>query len=399
MYHCERCVYSTKIKCNFIKHQNRKVPCRINQENRTQNGNPNDSNGNPNDSNGNPNDSNGNPNDSNGNPNNNPVVSKVNPIERKWIDIDIKYVRCVKCDKQLTKRCFKKHLDACRGVPKNTCKFCFRSFNKHQGCSKHQKICKRNPMNMDDDDNVTEYSLLDNQVVEPTITDKTNINANMHNTSTMHDSINIHGNRNTANIKTTNNFSFNFIGHEDLSHLSNEPNFLQKLKSYGKNGVYGVGKIISSIICDLEHPENNTLLKPRDFGSDVLVRGCDADPNHLEFRDISDALTKLKDVMMPRYLQYVCEYIRKHNINRLLDVKEKSIIRQLFHIMIVLDIDVPEELEHLVDIDDDKVDNDRNNDSLCNSHNTKLNKSVARSAYEFTKQNYKRKNGKYAIKS
>lgn len=221
----------------------------------------------------------------------------------------------------------------------------------------------------------------------------------MHNTNTMHDSINIHGNSNTSNIETTNNFSFNFIGHENLSHLANEPNFLQKLKSYGKNGVYGVGKIISSIICDPEHPENNTLLKPREFGSDVLVRSCDTDPNHLEFRDISDALTTLKEVMMPRYLQCVCAYIRKYNITRLPDIKEKSLIKQLFHIMIVLDIDVPEELENLVDIDDDKVDKDRSNDSLCNSHNSKLNKSVARSAYEFTKQKYKRKDGTYVMKT
>lgn len=219
----------------------------------------------------------------------------------------------------------------------------------------------------------------------------------MHNT--VHDSINIHGNSNTSNIETTNNFSFNFIGHENLSHLANEPNFLQKLKSYGKNGVYGVGKIISSIICDPEHPENNTLLKPREFGSDVLVRSCDANPNHLEFRDISDALTTLKEVMMPRYLQCVCAYIRKYNITRLPDLKEKSLLKQLFHIMIVLDIDVPEELENLVDIDDDKVDQDRSNDSLCNSHNSKLNKSVARSAYEFTKKNYRRKDGNYVMKN
>ena len=53
---------------------------------------------------------------------------------------------------------------------------------------------------------------------------------------------------------------------------------------------------------------------------------------------------------------------------------------------------------YIVDIDDDKVDQDRSDEALCSSHNTKLNKSVARSAYEFTKQNYKRKNGTYVMK-
>jgi len=403
MYHCERCGYSTKIKCNFIKHQNRKVPCSINQQNSTQNV---------------------------ANDTQNVAVSTQNiaidaqniAIDAQNIAIDAQNiandndtvqfelindntVQCKLCCKILLKVNFNRHFKVCRKVPKNACKYCEKQFNTPSVMCRHQKICKQNPMNMDDDDNVTECSFFDNQGNEPTIinnsnhSNNTNNNANMHNTNTMHDSINIHGNRNTSNIETTNNFAFNFIGHENLSHLSNEPNFLQKLKSYGKNGVYGVGKNISSIICDPEHPENNTLLKPRDFGSDVLVRSCDTDPNHLEFRDISDALTKLKDVMMPRYLQYVCEYIRKHNITRLPDLKEKSLLKQLFHIMIVLDIDVPEELENLVDIDDNKVDQDRSNDSLCSSHNTKLNKSVARSAYEFTKQKYKRKDGTYVMKT
>ena len=81
------------------------------------------------------------------------------------------------------------------------------------------------------------------------------------------------------------------------------------------------------------------------------------------------------------------------------DLKEKALLRKLIHIMIVLDIDVPEELENIVDIDDDKVDQDRSNEALCSSHNTKLNKSVARSAYQFTKQKYKRKDGTYVMKT
>ena len=372
-YSCDHCPYETDKKANYLRHINRKFRC--------YHVDPCDLNGNPSDSNGNPSDSNGNPCDLNG-----------NPIGAQWIDIDIKYVRCVKCEKQVTKRCIKKHLDVCRGVPKNTCKFCFRSFNKHQGCSKHKKICKWNPLNIDDDDNVTECSLLDNQVSEPTIINNTNNSNNDNSHSHSH-------NTNNISIKVdNNNFAYNYLGSEDVSYIANKPNVLQTLKSYGKKGIYGVGEIINSIICNPEHPENSTLLKPKEYGTDVLVRDCN-DANKLEFRDISDAMETIKNKALPRYLQGVCNYIKNNNITRLPDMKEKALLRKLIHIMIVLDIDVPEELEHIVDIDDDKVDQDRSDEALCSSHNTKLNKSVARSAYEFTKQKYKRKDGTYVMKT
>jgi hypothetical protein len=256
----------------------------------------------------------------------------------------------------------------------------------------------------DDDDNVTECSLLDNQVSKPTIINNSNdsnntINSNNNtNNSQTHNTNNSH-NRNNISIKVenNNNFAYNYLGNEDVSYIANKPNVLQTLKSYGKKGIYGVGDIINSIICNPEHPENSTLLKSKEYGTDVLVRDCN-DSNKLEFRDISDAMETIKNKALPRYLQGVCNYIKNNNITRLPDLKEKGLLRKLIHIMIVLDIDVPEELEHIVDIDDDKVDQDRSNEALCTSHNTKLNKSVARSAYEFTKQNYKKKNGTYVMK-
>jgi hypothetical protein len=247
-----------------------------------------------------------------------------------------------------------------------------------------------------DDDNTNERSLLavnDNQ--DCRIINNTNTNnSQTHNTNNSHNT-----NTNNINIKVenNNNFAYNYLGNEDVSYIANKPNVLQTLKSYGKKGIYGIGDIINSIICNPEHPENSTLLKPKEYGTDVLVRDCN-DSNKLEFCDISDAMETIKNKALPRYLQGVCDYIKNNNITRLPDLKEKGLLRKLIHIMIVLDIDVPEELEHIVDIDDDKVDQDRSNEALCSSHNTKLNKSVARSAYEFTKQNYKKKNGTYVMK-
>ena len=407
MYYCERCGYSTKIKCNFIKHQNRKVPCTINQKNSTQNiaidarniavSTQNiavDA-----------------QNVATNTQNiaidaQNIAVSTQNiAIDNDTVQFELindNTVQCKLCCKILLKVNFNRHFKVCRKVPKNACKYCEKQFNTPSVMCRHQKICKRNPMNMDDDDNVTERSLLDNQVSEPTIINNSNHSNNTTNSNTdnsqIHNTNNSHNTNNNINIKVenNNNFAYNYLGNEDVSYIANKPNVLQTLKSYGKKGIYGIGDIINSIICNPEHPENSTLLKPKEYGTDVLVRDCN-DSNKLEFRDISDAIETIKNKALPRYLQGVCDYIKNNNITRLPDLKEKGLLRKLIHIMIVLDIDVPEELENIVDIDDDKVDQDRSNEALCNSHNSKLNKSVARSAYEFTKKNYKRKNGTYVM--
>lgn len=63
-------------------------------------------------------------------------------------------VQCNLCTKMMNKCHIFKHKLVCKKVPPNTCMYCKRVFNKRQAKSQHQKICKWNPMNMDDDDNV-----------------------------------------------------------------------------------------------------------------------------------------------------------------------------------------------------------------------------------------------------
>jgi hypothetical protein len=320
---------------------------------------------------------------------------------------------CDKCKRIFSrKNILYNHQLSCTGLSSLQCEICHKTFTCKQHKYRHKRnvVCHPPPPSQPDfepsenkNDETNERSLLtvheneDCRIINSN-TNNNNDNSQTHNTNNSHNMKNSH-NTNNINIKVenNNNFAYNYLGNEDVSYVSNKPNVLQTLKSYGKKGIYGIGDIINSIICNPEHPENSTLLKPKEYGTDVLVRDCN-DSNKLEFRDISDAMETIKNKALPRYLQGVCNYIKNNNITRLPDLKEKALLRKLIHIMIVLDIDVPEELENIVDIDDDKVDQDRSNEALCSSHNTKLNKSVARSAYEFTKQNYKKKNGTYVMK-
>jgi len=344
------------------------------------------------------------------------MCNKKVDVEHKKVDVgnESDKFKCLSCNKVFsTKHGLDYHTSICNGLSKLQCEICCKYFSSKYGKYQHKRnvLCHPHPPppyqpdseppeNKNDDTN--ERSLLavhDNQDCR-IINNNSNTDNSQNNSHNMNNSHNTNNNsNNNINIKVenNNNFAYNSLGNEDLSYIANKPNVLQTLKSYGKKGIYGIGDIINSIICNPEHPENSTLLKPKEYGSDVLVRDCN-DSEKLEFRDISDAMETIKNKALPRYLQGVCDYIKNNNITRLPDLKEKALLRKLIHIMIVLDIDVPEELENIVDIDDDKVDQDRSNEALCSSHNTKLNKSGARSAYEFTKQNYKKKNGTYVMK-
>ena len=52
-----------------------------------------------------------------------------------------KQVLCVVCDKRILRASAKKH--SCRGAPKNTCKFCGKTFNHASNINAHNKICKQ----------------------------------------------------------------------------------------------------------------------------------------------------------------------------------------------------------------------------------------------------------------
>ena len=61
--------------------------------------------------------------------------------DRQFSVLNDRQVHCVVCDKRILRASAKKH--SCRGAPKNTCKFCGKTFNHASNINAHNKICKQ----------------------------------------------------------------------------------------------------------------------------------------------------------------------------------------------------------------------------------------------------------------
>jgi len=58
-------------------------------------------------------------------------------------DKDTHQGKCPRCERMISKKHIKKHIEICKGVPKNTCGVCFRIFTTQSSHSRHQKMCKK----------------------------------------------------------------------------------------------------------------------------------------------------------------------------------------------------------------------------------------------------------------
>ena len=62
--------------------------------------------------------------------------------------LDDDNVVCVACKRTVIKTNYKRHLPVCKGVPKNTCRYCLFKFSTQPAHSRHQNRCKLNPVNV-----------------------------------------------------------------------------------------------------------------------------------------------------------------------------------------------------------------------------------------------------------
>ena len=230
MFICEKCGYSTKIKCNFTKHQNRKTDC---GDKKSRNNNDNTINNNDNTTNNNDNNALNN----NNTLNNNNDDENNNDISYTTIDTNI--VQCNLCDRKLTRRSFYGHKSVCKRVPKNTCEYCKVRFSSQQSHSRHRKTCKHRIFINNEQQSSFDHMTINNNTT----------NNNNNNTT----------NNITNNITntTTNNNHFNVFGKEELGYIleniETDPRIRQCLKS--------LVDTIELVHFNKDHPENHTVRK------------------------------------------------------------------------------------------------------------------------------------------
>ena len=128
MFSCQQCGYTTDVKSNFTRHMKRKTGCGLqNVHSGLQNVHS------------------GSQNVHSGLQN---VHSGLQILhDDRFSFVDESRVKCTHCTKIMTKLNMSRHIKICKGVPTNTCEYCFNKFTSLQAKCNHRKRCGQNPDN------------------------------------------------------------------------------------------------------------------------------------------------------------------------------------------------------------------------------------------------------------
>jgi hypothetical protein len=178
------------------------------------------------------------------------------------------------------------------------------------------------------------------------------------------------------------------FGNENLTHILEDRNILQKLKAYGKNGVYGLSDIIKDIHCNTNRPENNTIIKPLEYGDGVYIMGAH---NEWQFREFED----VRDTIINSISRYIAKYNEQKNTLgvKLTDRKEKQILKRFSYILLSINGEIPDDLTDELEINDENIEENADN---MKAVYRKFDKTTKLALYDFTYGNFKKdKKGKY----
>ena len=378
LYECDKCYYHTSSLYNFERHKRRKYPCdkQIASKYDLLNSDVDQSPNVPNHQSNVPNHQSNVPNKLPNVPNHQSnVPNKLPNVENDTISTHM----CSRCNKILScAYTLKKHIQKCKGVHSLQCPICFKEFanrkNKHyhihnQSCSPYvsNEVSNQSTLN---DDHSTQHN-----------TTATNNECFANYNNSQHCTTNFH--------KVNQNIHFTVFGKENLDYLLNDSNILQRLKAYGKKGVYGLVDIVEEVHCNEEQPQNNTIIKPVDYGDGVFIKGEDYKWEYREFEDIRSILID----SINKYVKMYNEVRNKKDV-KLNDPREKAFIKKLSHILLSLQGDIPEDLYTELEINDKDIDD---SDDRVKTFHRKFDKASMVKLNEYATKHVKKKNGKYVM--
>lgn len=159
---------------------------------------------------------------------------------------------------------------------------------------------------------------------------------------------------------------------------------------YGKEGLYGLPKILNDVHFNKDRPENQTIIKPEEYGNTVLIKNCN---NEWEFREFED----IRENMIGTIIKYFRAYTDvKNKLNvELIEEKERQFIRKISYELMALDGSIPKDLFYELEMENENVVDDID---TMKSKTRKFDKSTMHMIHNRTYYTYRKNNGRYVKK-
>jgi len=351
MFYCDHCSYETKIKCNYIRHINRKFKCYSvtpNTENVT------------------------------------PSVTLDAQNVTPSVTLDAQNVTpSVALDAQNVSHVIT------MSEKKHQCEICLKTFKHRNGKYKHKRhvLCLP-PVPLTPPPHALEDQRSENALTvhEPTFpTSISNIQNNIN-----HQTI-ISNNNNTTN----NIINFNAFGEEGIKQLEEffgeDKEIIERLKQVGKKQLYGIRDIQNDIFFNPKNPKGFSIIKPEKYGSSVRVRNSEGEFEYMEFEDVRDPMLNY----IEKFINIYNKTRNKYNV-KFRDPKERRILHTFLKIMNDdLDIYLNEDLKEDLDIKEESNECDNEGEDMKYKQFDKVSLD---NIHVQTKKYFKCKKGEFVLK-